>query len=76
MTSTATSVLISGANRGLGRQTATELAGLGWTVWLGSRDLDAGKIVAESLADQPGEVRPLQLDVTSDESVAAAVATI
>lgn len=76
MTSTTTSVLISGANRGLGLQTATELAALGWTVWLGSRDLSAGRAAAETISSREADVRPLQLDVGSDESVAAAVATI
>jgi NAD(P)-dependent dehydrogenase (short-subunit alcohol dehydrogenase family) len=73
MTTSPTSVLISGANRGLGLQTATELADRGWVVWLASRDLEAGKAAAGRLA---GDVRSLQLDVTSDESVAAAVETV
>jgi NAD(P)-dependent dehydrogenase (short-subunit alcohol dehydrogenase family) len=76
MTSTTTSVLISGANRGLGFQTATELAALGWTVWLGSRDLSAGQTAAEKLTGREADVRPLQLDVSSDESVTAAATTI
>lgn len=71
-----TSVLISGANRGLGLQTATELSQMGWTVWLGSRDLGAGVSAAATLKRSPGDVRPIALDVTSDESIDAAVATV
>lgn len=75
MTSSTTSVLITGANRGLGLQTATELANRGWVVWLGSRNLKAGQEAARQLAAE-GNVRAIQIDVTSDESVDAAVATI
>jgi NAD(P)-dependent dehydrogenase (short-subunit alcohol dehydrogenase family) len=71
---THTTVLITGANRGLGAETATRLAERGWTVWLGARDVAAGEAVAkEILGTQPdADLRVVQLDVTSDESVAAA----
>lgn len=65
--------LVTGANRGLGREAVRRLADRGWTVWLGARDLDAGKQAAETV---PGDVRPVQLDVTDDASVAAAVETV
>jgi NAD(P)-dependent dehydrogenase (short-subunit alcohol dehydrogenase family) len=70
----AATVLVTGANKGLGLETSRRLALLGWTVWLGSRDPEAGAAAAERLrADQPGaDVRPLTIDVTSDASVAAA----
>ena len=71
---THTTVLITGANRGLGAETAARLAVRGWTVWLGARDVAAGEAVAkEILGTQPdADLRVVQLDVTSDESVAAA----
>jgi NAD(P)-dependent dehydrogenase (short-subunit alcohol dehydrogenase family) len=71
---TTTTALITGANRGLGRETARRLAALGWTVWLGSRDPERGEKAAAELAGEiPGaDVRPLRLDVTDDGSVAAA----
>lgn len=74
----APSVLITGATRGLGRETAARLARSGHTVWLGARDAEAGeKAAAEIAAEHPGaDVRALPLDVTSDESVAAALATV
>lgn len=70
-----TTALVTGANRGLGLQTTRELATFGWTVWLGSRNLSRGTEAAAGLADL-GDVRALQLDVTDDASVEAAVATV
>jgi NAD(P)-dependent dehydrogenase (short-subunit alcohol dehydrogenase family) len=69
-----TSVLISGATQGLGAGTAAQLARLGWTVWLGARDTAAGEAVASQIraASPDPDVRVVQLDVTSDESVRAA----
>ena len=65
------SVLITGANKGLGLETARRLVLAGHTVWLGSRDLTRG---SEAAAEVGAQV--VQLDVTSDASVAAAVSTI
>lgn len=71
-----TTALITGANKGIGFQTAKELTERGWTVWLGCRDEQRGADAVAALAGSPGEVRFVQLDVTSDESVDAAVATV
>ncbi|MDQ3178469.1 MAG: SDR family NAD(P)-dependent oxidoreductase, partial [Actinomycetota bacterium] len=71
-----TTALITGANKGLGFQTASELAELGWTVWLGARNEQRGVAAAAALADTPGHVRFVQLDVTSDESVDGAATTL
>jgi NAD(P)-dependent dehydrogenase (short-subunit alcohol dehydrogenase family) len=65
-----TTALITGANKGLGFETARRLAALGWTIHLGARDPERGRAAA---ADLEGDVRWLPIDVTSDESVAAAV---
>ena len=75
MTSQHTIALVTGANKGIGRETVRRLAEQGWTVWLGSRDPDRGRQAARELA-AAGDVRPVPLDVTSDESVATAVETI
>jgi NAD(P)-dependent dehydrogenase (short-subunit alcohol dehydrogenase family) len=69
-------VLITGANKGIGRETARRLAATGWTVWLGARDAELGKAAATDLAADGDDVRFLQLDVTSDTSVEAAVDTV
>jgi NAD(P)-dependent dehydrogenase (short-subunit alcohol dehydrogenase family) len=79
-TSTTTSpvALITGANKGLGFETAARLAALGWTVHLGARDPERlDKAVAEVRGRVDGaDVRALPLDVTDDASVAAAVETV
>jgi NAD(P)-dependent dehydrogenase (short-subunit alcohol dehydrogenase family) len=68
--------LVTGANSGIGRATAVRLAQGGLTVYAGMRDLASGAKLG-ALAESKGvEVRPVQLDVTSDELVRSAVARI
>lgn len=74
--SSTTSVLITGANKGLGYETARRLGALGWRVFLGARDETRGRGAAERLAADGADVRFVPLDVTSDDSVAAAVRTV
>jgi NAD(P)-dependent dehydrogenase (short-subunit alcohol dehydrogenase family) len=71
-----TTALVTGANKGLGLETARQLAARGWTVWLGARDPELGRPAAEKLAAEGADVRFVQLDVTSDASVAAAVDSV
>jgi NAD(P)-dependent dehydrogenase (short-subunit alcohol dehydrogenase family) len=66
-----TTTLITGATRGLGKETARQLVAAGHTVWIGARDLGTGTAVAGSIG-----ARAVQLDVTDDASVAAAFAHI
>ena len=66
-----TTTLITGANKGLGYETARRLIDAGHTVWMGSRDTERGQRAADALGG-----RFVQLDVTSDASVANAVETI
>jgi NAD(P)-dependent dehydrogenase (short-subunit alcohol dehydrogenase family) len=66
-----TITLITGANKGLGYETARRLIDLGQTVIIGARDPDRGGTAAEQLGG-----RYVQLDVTDDESVARAAADI
>jgi NAD(P)-dependent dehydrogenase (short-subunit alcohol dehydrogenase family) len=66
-----TTTLITGANKGLGRETARQLLAAGHTVYLGSRDAERGRAAAEQLG-----ARAIQLDVTDDASVRAAVTAI
>ncbi|MEU9118021.1 SDR family oxidoreductase [Streptomyces sp. NPDC048483] len=69
--------LVTGATRGIGREVSRQLAGLGHTVLLTGRSPEAVEWAAEETAGQTGgEVRPLRLDVTDDDSVAAAVAEV
>jgi NAD(P)-dependent dehydrogenase (short-subunit alcohol dehydrogenase family) len=71
-----TTALITGANKGLGFETARRLADLGWTIHLGARDTERGKQAAAQLSESGGDVRFVQLDVTSDDSVTRAFDTL
>lgn len=71
-----TTVLITGANKGLGYEAARRLGGLGWKVFLGSRDQARGREAVEKLAADGVDVVLVQLDVTSDASVAAALEVV
>jgi NAD(P)-dependent dehydrogenase (short-subunit alcohol dehydrogenase family) len=66
-----TTTLITGANKGLGYETARRLVAEGHDVWVGARDEARGRAAAEQLG-----ARFVALDVTDDESVAAAVETV
>jgi NAD(P)-dependent dehydrogenase (short-subunit alcohol dehydrogenase family) len=68
--------LVTGANRGIGFEVARQLAHAGCTVWLGARDELRGAQAERTLQADGGMARFLQLDVTSDDSVAAAVTRI
>jgi NAD(P)-dependent dehydrogenase (short-subunit alcohol dehydrogenase family) len=68
-----TSVLITGANKGLGLETARRLGAEGWRIFLGSRDEGRGRTAADELAADGIDVILVSLDVTSDESVAGAL---
>jgi NAD(P)-dependent dehydrogenase (short-subunit alcohol dehydrogenase family) len=62
-----TKTLITGANKGLGREAARRLLADGHDVWLAARDPAKGRAAAEELG-----TRFVELDVTDDASVAAA----
>lgn len=64
---TMTITLVTGANKGLGRETARRLLSVGHTVLVGARDVERGRRAAEEL----GAVF-LPIDPMSDVSVAAA----
>ncbi|GAA4671122.1 SDR family NAD(P)-dependent oxidoreductase [Frondihabitans cladoniiphilus] len=65
--------LVTGANQGVGRQVALELAAAGVTVFVGSRDLARGKAAAAEIGQG---ATALQIDVTDTASIARAAATI
>ncbi|GAA4012509.1 SDR family NAD(P)-dependent oxidoreductase [Allokutzneria multivorans] len=65
--------LVTGANKGIGKEIARGLAAEGMTVYLGARDLELGQRAADELS---GDVRAVRLDVTDQSEVDSAVATI
>jgi NAD(P)-dependent dehydrogenase (short-subunit alcohol dehydrogenase family) len=66
-----TVTFITGANKGLGYETARRLAGLGHQVIIGARDPERGQAAADGLG-----VRFVPIDVTDDVSVKNAAADI
>ena len=66
-----TVTLITGANKGLGRETARQLIERGHTVYIGARSIERGETAASELG-----ARFVQLDVTDDASVESAMGVI
>jgi NAD(P)-dependent dehydrogenase (short-subunit alcohol dehydrogenase family) len=66
-----TVTLITGANKGLGYETARQLIDRGHTVYLGARNVDRGEAAASGVGGQF-----VQLDVTDDSSVETALSVI
>jgi NAD(P)-dependent dehydrogenase (short-subunit alcohol dehydrogenase family) len=66
-------VLVSGANRGIGLAIARQLAELGNSVLLGSRDLKAGEEAAKSLRRLGLDVAPVHVDLTVSATIDAAI---
>lgn len=63
--------LITGANRGLGFETAKQLGEQGVTVVVAARQLSSAKVAAEKLIAQGIDAHAVQLDVTkADERIA------
>ncbi|RDI47230.1 SDR family oxidoreductase [Nocardia mexicana] len=67
-----TTALITGANKGIGYETARLLAARGTTVLVGARNPELGRAAAEKLKADGADARFVQLDVTDDESIGRA----
>ncbi|MDG4882958.1 SDR family NAD(P)-dependent oxidoreductase [Mesorhizobium sp. WSM4884] len=65
--------LVTGGNRGIGLETARQLAGLGFNVLIGVRDLAKGEAAASKLG---GKVEAIALDVAAPDAAARAVAEV
>jgi NAD(P)-dependent dehydrogenase (short-subunit alcohol dehydrogenase family) len=69
--------LVTGANRGIGREVARQLAALGYEVLASARDGAQAQATAAQLAAETGaSVKALTLDVSNPQSVAAAVESV
>jgi NAD(P)-dependent dehydrogenase (short-subunit alcohol dehydrogenase family) len=66
-----TATLVTGANKGLGYETARRLIERGHSVYIGARSVERGEAAANGLG-----ARFVQLDVTDDASVESAMAVI
>ena len=62
--------LVTGANKGIGLEVVRQLAARRWTVFLTARRLSSSKRTA-----MDPSIRSILLDVTNQESIAAAVST-
>lgn len=58
--------LITGANKGIGFETAKQLSAKGILVLLGSRDPARGEAAAKTLNSEGGDVRAVKLEVTNE----------
>ncbi|MET7353785.1 SDR family oxidoreductase [Streptomyces mirabilis] len=71
-----TIALVTGANKGIGYETAAGLGALGWSVGVGARDEQRGKDAVAKLRAAGADAFGVPLDVTDDESVTAAAQLI
>ena len=65
-------VLITGANKSIGFETARRMGEMGYRIWLGARNTERGEAAAETLRQLGHNVRFIELAVDMDSSVAAA----
>ena len=71
-----TTTLVTGANRGIGRETAVQLAAVGHHVLLGSRATANAGDVARAIEAAGGSASIVQLDLADPDSIATARTTI
>jgi NAD(P)-dependent dehydrogenase (short-subunit alcohol dehydrogenase family) len=65
-------VLITGANKGIGHEVARQLAARGFHVFIGARNAKAGRKAAEEIAKKCGKATFLEIDVADNDSVTTA----
>ncbi|HEY1098890.1 MAG TPA: SDR family NAD(P)-dependent oxidoreductase, partial [Myxococcota bacterium] len=69
-------VLVTGANKGLGKEIARQLGSQGFTVVVGARDVAAGAAAVGELVAAGIDAVTVKLDTTSADDVAAAAAFV
>ena len=69
--------LITGANKGIGLETAKQLSKKGLFVYLGSRDLQKGNAIVKNLSESGFQnIRAIEIDVTKPDTILSAKNTI
>jgi NAD(P)-dependent dehydrogenase (short-subunit alcohol dehydrogenase family) len=68
--------LVTGANKGIGKEIARQLGERGFTVLVGSRDAERGAVAAKELVAEGLDAVALQLEVTDAASVGAAASEV
>lgn len=68
--------LITGANKGIGKEIARQLGALGITVLMGARDIPRGEEAAAELKVNGADAHAITLDVTDEASISAAAAKV
>lgn len=69
-------VLVTGANRGLGKEVAAQMGAAGYRVILGIRDAENGRETEAAMRDVGLDAHFVQLDTGSAESISTAAADI
>lgn len=69
-------VLITGANRGIGFETALQLSGKGFRVFVGARRSEAAEKAAGAIRKKGGQAEPLTIDVAETASIRKAAAAL
>jgi NADP-dependent 3-hydroxy acid dehydrogenase YdfG len=70
---TTLTALVTGANTGIGKEIARQIASAGLIVYVGSRDVARGQRAVDEIG---ADARLLQIDVTDRASIAAAAARV
>src|SRR5262245_66204303 len=65
-------VLITGANKGIGYEVARQIAAKGFHVFVGARNAKAGRKAAEKIESKSGKATFLEIDVADNDSVTTA----
>ncbi len=68
--------LITGANKGIGKEIARQLGALGMTVLIGARDAQRGEEAVAELKAGGADAHAVTLDVTDEAGISAAVTQI
>src|SRR5258708_4677460 len=68
--------LVTGANKGMGLESARHLGKSGWFVLVGGRNRALGEAATERLRGEGVDARSVQVDLTEPATIAAAAADI